>query len=265
MVTRLKKQTNIQSTEEIKESVEEITHDEIKLEELARRHDWRELLREIVEKKDMDPWDIDIAKLVGEYIQTIQELQEMDFQVPANAVLASSILLRKKSSSWIIKGEDEEKEFKYWEEIPTTPDQIPPAREEILEPKPKRRKTQRKVSVDELIDAVEDVIDKEKKKARKKVKEKKEVGQDIVPKQLLEIARRNTKDFEEKTKELEDKIIQKIDEENLTTFTDLIDGKEDSRKVVDTFIPLLHLADKGKVSIWQEEVFGEIFIHFPQN
>ncbi|MFW5902387.1 MAG: segregation/condensation protein A [archaeon] len=261
----MKKQTITQSMEEAKEVKRKIAPEKMKLEEIAQRHDWREILKKIVEKEDMDPWNINISKLVDEYIQTIRELQEMDFQVPANAVLASSILLKKKSTSWVIKGEEDEEEFKYWEEIPTTPDQIPPAREEIPEPKPKKRKTKRKVSVEELIDAVEDVIDKEKKKARKKAKETKQPGQNLVPKQLLEIAKRDTKEFEEKTKELEEKIRQRVDKENLTVFTELIEKKEDSGEVVETFIPLLHLADKGKVSIWQEEVFGEIFIYLQQD
>ncbi len=254
-------------------NLEEISPEEINLEEIAKRHDWREILKEIVEKEDMDPWDIKLSRLVEEYIQTIRKMQKMDFKVPANAMLASSILLRKKSSSWIIKEEDEpEKDFKYWEEIPTTPDQIPPPREEIPEPKPKKRKTKRKVSLDELIDAVEDVIDKEKQKARKKAKEEskeKQKGQDLVPDQLLEMAKKTTKNFEEKTEELENKIEQKIDDENLTTFTELIEENENQekgeREIVNTFIPLLHLANQGRISVWQEEIFGEIFIHYPED
>jgi len=244
---------------------EKMSLEEMNLEEIAQRHDWREILRGIVEKEDMDPWDIKLSRLIQEYIQTIKQLQKMDFKIPANALLASSILLRKKSSSWKLKEDEEEGEFIYWEEIPTTPDQIPPAREEIPEPKPQKRKTRRKVSVEELIDAVEDVIDKEKQKAREKVKEEKTPAQEIVPDHLLEIAKRNTRDFEEKTEELEQKIQEQIDEENLTTFTGLIEEDQDQteREIVKILIPLLHLANQGRISIWQEEVFGEIFVHYP--
>jgi len=264
----LKKQAKTESIKTTSKEIdpEEMSPEEINLEEIARRHDWREILKGVVEKEDMDPWDIKLSKLVQEYIQTVKKLQKMDFKVPANALLASSILLRKKSSSWKLKEDEEEGEFIYWEEIPTTPDQIPPAREEIPEPKPQKRKTQRKVSVDELIDAVEDVIDQEKQKAREKVKEEKTPAQDIVPDHLLEIAKRNTQDFEEKTEELEQKIKQEIDEENLTTFTELIekDQEQTEREIVKILIPLLHLANQGKISIWQEEIFGEIFIHYPE-
>lgn len=255
---------SMEITPEEPEDLTELEADEINLEQIAKRHDWREILRDIVKKEDMDPWDIKVSKIVKEYIGTVQKLDKMDYRVPANALLASSILLREKSNSWTIKEGEEEEEESIWDNIPTTPDQIPPPREEIPEPKPKKRNTKRKVSVDELIGAVDQVIQKEKKKAREKAKSKEpmETQQNLVPDQLIELAKENTDNFDEKIKETEEIIEQKIDGENLTSFDKIVKPGEDSLGMIKTLISLLHLASKGKVSIWQEEVFGEIFIHY---
>lgn len=246
------------------ENPEDLELQDINLEELAQRHDWRDLLRGIVKQEDMDPWDVHISELVKDYIQTIKEMKKMDFRIPANALLASSILLREKSGSWVIKEEEEEEQEDIWSIMPSTPDQIPPPREEIPEPKPKKRETKRKVGVDELIEAVDEVIQKEKQKAKEKVKEgkNKTPEQNIVPDQLLELAKEKEDDFEEKIEETEEIVVAKIDEENLTTFTDILEDQEGSSELINTFISLLHLANKRKVSIWQEEVFEEIFIHY---
>lgn len=241
----------------------ELSADEIDLEEIAQRPDWRELLREIVRKEDMDPWNIKVSRLVDEYIQTVNKIKKMDFRVPANVVLASSILLREKSGSWVLEEEEESSEVDIWEAVPPTPDQIPPPREEIPKPRPKKRETREKVGLDELIDAVDQVITKEKEEAKEKAKETEETmeAQDIVPDQLIELAKEE-EDFEEEIDRAEGRVKSSIDEENLTSFTEIVEDPEETKELVNSLIALLHLANQGTVSIWQEKVFGEIFIHY---
>lgn len=241
----------------------ELEASEINLKELAQRHDWREILRDIVRKEDMDPWNVKVSKLVEEYISTVRKMEKMDYRVPANAMLASSILLREKSNSWVLRQGDEEEES-VWDNIPMTPDQIPPPREKIPEPKPKKRETKRKVSLDELIGAVDQVIEKEKEKAREKAKSKepKEVEQDLIPDHFIEMAKEEGEDFEKKIQETEEKVKNNLDEENLTSFKKVISSNQKPINLIETLVSLLHLAGKGKISIWQEEVFGEIFIHY---
>lgn len=253
-------ETALQSTQ-VNKDIKEVKED-LNLREIAQRHDWREVLRDIVKKEDMDPWDIDVSKLVDEFIQTIREANRLEYRVPANAILASSILLRKKSDSWVLREEDES-EIDIWGDMPMTPDQIPLPREKIPEPTPKKRVTKRKVSLDELIEAVDDVITKEKKKARKKAKENKSPVQNILPKQMLEMAKKDGEDFEERIEEVKGKIQEKIDGENLTRFTEIVE--ENTRdEIINTILPVLHLANKGTISIWQEEIFGDILIHYIQ-
>lgn len=251
-------ETAIQSVQ-MKKDTEDLKKD-LNLHEIAQRHDWREVLKDIVKKEDMDPWDIDVSKLVEEFIQTIREATKMEYRIPANAILASSILLRKKSDSWILREGDEQQDS-IWDDIPITPDQIPLPREKIPEPTPKKRVTKRKVSLDELIEAVDDVITQEKNKARRKAKENRTPVQNIIPKRMLEMAKADGEDFEERIKEVREKIHSVMDNENLTRFTEIVE--ENTRaEIINTILPVLHLANKGDISIWQEEIFGDIFIHY---
>ncbi len=232
----------------------------IDLHEISQRHDWREVLKDIVKKEKMDPWDIDVSKLVKEFIEIIRQANKMEYRIPANAILASSILLRKKSDSWILREEDESQDT--WDDILITPDQIPLPREKIPEPSPKKRRTKRKVSLDELIEAVDDVIEKEKTKAIKETKKKETPIQNIVPKYMLELANTNGEDFEDRIEEIRKRIERSIDNENLTRFTEIIEEKTKD-EIINTMLPVLHLANKGSISIWQEEIFGDIFILYP--
>ncbi len=68
--------------------------------DMVEKPTWKTLLTEIVQKEKMDPWDIDIAELTHAYVQRISEMRRPDFRVPANAVLATAILLRFKSDNW---------------------------------------------------------------------------------------------------------------------------------------------------------------------
>ena len=59
--------------------------------------EWKSILLDLVSSEKMDPWNIDIVELSEKYLQKINSMELMDLRVPANAILASSILLRAKS------------------------------------------------------------------------------------------------------------------------------------------------------------------------
>ncbi len=67
--------------------------------EFVKNATWRELLAELVKSKQLDPWDIDIAEIVDNYIDIIKQMKILDLKIPANIVLAASILLHMKSDA----------------------------------------------------------------------------------------------------------------------------------------------------------------------
>jgi Uncharacterized conserved protein len=59
------------------------------------------------------------------------------------------------------------------------------------------------------------------------------------------------------------KIKQNTDSYGLVTFSQLLEEKT-KKQIIYTFIPLLFLAQNGKINLMQEEIFGEIFIRLVQ-
>ena len=70
--------------------------------------EWEEVL--VLLTKDMDPWNIDIAALADKYLKKIQSLKGHDLRIPANAILASAILLKFKARAIKISSIEDEEE-----------------------------------------------------------------------------------------------------------------------------------------------------------
>lgn len=218
--------------------------------ELAQQPEWKQILVDVVKKEDIDPWDVNISVLTDKFMNKLNEMKKFDFRIPANAILASSILLRLKSDSWTV--------------TPVIQDIFEPMYIpiELIHPpvfpnlQPVFRETQRKVTLDELINAIEDVMHKEKVKTnnpRGKIRTE-------IPQALIDLVEADEQDFEKRLDLVYEKIKAKKDKENLLTMSSLID-KKDANEFVNHFVPVLHLANKRILNVWQEEVFGEIFIH----
>ncbi len=214
---------------------------------IAEKPEWKEILIDVVKNQNLDPWDIDLSLISQKYLERVKELKTLNLRVSANVVLASSILLRYKSDSWVLTQEEAAIPIMIPDEIYSEP--VVPQLESVL------RTTTRKVSLEELIAAVEDIMEKEKKKAEKQ----RRVLERIIPDSLIEMAQ-SSEDFEKKLKESLEEIKKNMDEENLVLFSDLIEEKT-SDDVINHLIPVLHLANDGKIAVWQEKAFGEIFIH----
>ena len=213
---------------------------------MAERPEWKEILVDVVKKQNLNPWDIDIALVSQKYLERVKELKKLNLRVSANIILAASILLRYKSDSWILK-EEEPLPVMIPDEIYSEP--IFPQLESVL------RTTTRKVSLEELIAAVEDIMVKEKKKAEHQSR----VLERIIPDSLLEMAV-GSENFDIKLKEALEEVKRNVDQENLVLFSDLLEEKN-AAEVIDHLVPLLFLANDGKIALWQETAFSEIFIN----
>ena len=214
---------------------------------IAEKPEWKEILVDVVKNQNLDPWDIDLSLISQKYLERVKELKKLNLRVSANVVLAASILLRYKSDSWVLTQQEAIVPIMIPDEIYSEP--IVPQLESML------RTTTRKVSLEELIAAMEDIMSKEKKKAERQNR----LLERIVPDSLLEMAA-NGEDFEKKLKDSLEEIKKNIDEENLVLFSDLLENRT-SADIINCLIPVLHLANDGKIAVWQEKAFGEIFIH----
>ena len=58
---------------------------------------WQEIIYDLINTEQLDPWDIDIIVLSDKYLKKMQEFEEADFFVSSKVLLAASLLLRIKS------------------------------------------------------------------------------------------------------------------------------------------------------------------------
>jgi len=56
-----------------------------------------QILLGLVQEHKLDPWDVDIEKLAGVYLQRVREMREFDLRVSGRTLLSASMLLRMKS------------------------------------------------------------------------------------------------------------------------------------------------------------------------
>ncbi len=222
------------------------------LESIVQIPTWREVLVDMVYQNEIDPWNVDVAQVANKYLQTIRGMQMEDLRVPANLILASSILLRFKSD--MVSLEEAPVQSQLDEFIDVDESQPISALELNWRIAPKGRMT-----LDDLVEAVEEVMSNAKQHDER-VSKREQVY--IEPAKNIHITMSQFK-IEDEVEKLYKKIGQLVDSQNLVTFSNIVD-KKDRTKVIFTFLPLLFLANEGRVVLSQEPFFGEIFIRFVQ-
>ncbi len=208
---------------------------------------WKELLIELVDKKRLDPWDLNIEQMVEGYIEAIRRMKVLDLRVPANVILAASILLRMKSESFNIFLLQENIE----QDGPDGPLPVLVRPEVDVSGLTARARLQphRKITLQELIGALDAAI---------KAEEKRKV---YVSEMQIPLSISVSEDIDKRIADLYAKIRADADRLGMTTLDSMrpvFNGPESF--VQDLFIPLLFLAHKGSISLIQEEFFNDIVI-----
>lgn len=206
---------------------------------------WKTILLDVVNQEKFDIWNIDIALLAEKYLTRISQLQENNLRIPANAILASAILLKMKSKTICFPSLEAE------QENILTPEQI--AEMEAMLPDLTSSVKIRKgaLSLDELVESIEDVL---KLTASKEERFRNRV--EFKPEFNLHISEEN---WDEKISNVFELVKEKVDSQNLVLFSQLT-NMHDVIEMINTFIPLLFLSGKNKIYLFQEQFFGEIFV-----
>jgi segregation and condensation protein A len=214
------------------------------LERLVSKPAWKEVLLELVVREGLDPWDIDVGVIAEKYLERVKKMKALDLHIPANLILAASILLRFKSDSIRLEEEVQEAEAETFIGEDQQPVEIPVLTLRTRIP-PKR-----KVTLEELVGALEDVFSDQK---RREDARNRPVEQPKLVVQLPEF------DIERQMDEVFARVKAKADSEGLAVFSALLENDSREEKIY-TLLPLLFLSQSGKVSIFQEKIFGEIFV-----
>jgi len=201
-----------------------------------------QILLELVQTHKLDPWDIDIEKLTDIFVQRIREMQKLDLRVSGRTLLSAAILLRMKSSYIAGDGHEQEDE----EELEDGIDLGLPE----LGPLMMVQRTPRKITLDDLLSTLQEALMEpppQKPGPRKKlesiVRELSEYHINI-DKMLVDFHRR---------------IAKLTRNGGAIGLTELLTEK--SRiELARTLLLALFLSAEGKITLRQDEPFGEIFI-----
>jgi segregation and condensation protein A len=219
---------------------------------------WRDILYSVL--KGMDPWNVDLVGLATGYSQKVDEMREMNFRIPANVVLVCSVLLRMKADILTPK-KDEYADFSaslhfiFDSDYPISALLSSGEAEPYpISIKPARALT-RRVTADELITAIQDALAEKTKHIEKAALRASQRLQDSdAPTELVLEPEVNILEFIEKTYA---RILEILCGREVALFSDIAKTKDE---VLHTFLSLLHLSNSQRVTLSQEQLFGEIYI-----
>jgi segregation and condensation protein A len=202
---------------------------------------WSFLLDSLKASK-LSPWDIDIAYLVSSFLQKMYELGVIDFRVSGRALLSASIILRLKTQQLLA--------------LNTSPELTEEEKELVLPPlEMPLRLTSRKVTLDELLVALERVL--LQGESRSNMKRPENQGLFIAP--LVFELEPDMVNVEKSINETLQRILNLTLAKPIVKFSQLLHERT-PKEVVKILLSCLHIANRGRIVLWQEEEFGEILI-----
>ncbi|HLC68675.1 MAG TPA: segregation/condensation protein A [Candidatus Bilamarchaeaceae archaeon] len=209
------------------------------LERLVEKPTWKEILYGLIETRQLDPWNVDIVALADGFVKKVKELEKLELFIPANMILAASILLRHKSEA-VVWEEPAPPPVAYTEDL-LLPEELPSLTlASRLQPK-------RQITVNELVEEIEKTIQYEVIKPPQR-----RGGIDsFVQLPIGEI------DIEKKMNQTYDRLKEMQDEHGWAVFSQLVEKRED---VIPVLLSLLYLRQKEKVDLQQEVFFEEILV-----
>jgi len=216
---------------------------------------WQTLIYELAREGKIDPWDIDISVLSQEYLATVKKLKEMNFRLSGKVILAAAVLLKMKAErigleQLLMLTNPEKFETEEADDLDMEPGEkhFTKAKLDTKIPLPRKRK----VTIFELVEALKKAVEVDERR--------RERWESLRPPPTPHIEIRKI-DIFGKIETVFNKLRDIFAEFKRTVikFEEVIPSKE-KRDVVWTLIPLLHLANQGRLELRQEEAFGEILI-----
>lgn len=224
----------------------------------SREIGWQEIIYDLINTEQLDPWDIDLIVLTERYFKKIEEMEEGDFFISSKVLLAASFLLRIKSEILLnkyIKSIDEilfgKKEllkkspFERIDLDEDIPDLIPRS------PFPRFKK----VTLKELIDSLNRAVTTENRRINKEI-----INKNALRESSISLPKRNFS-IKDKINEITERLMGHFKSQEThkrISFTELAGQEREKR--IEHFSPLLHIENQKKIWLEQPGHFEEIQI-----
>lgn len=219
--------------------------------------DWQEIIYDLINTEQLDPWDININILTEKYLEKIQKYENTDFFVSSKVLLAAALLLRIKSEILLNKYVKSIDEILFGKkEQPRTQIERIDLEEDIPELIPRSPMPRfRKVTLKELLEALNKAIITENRRIKKTIINRNALRETgiVLPKRKFNIKNKIQEIYNNLSIHLKDN-----KEKNKISFTELIGETKEERILA--FLPLLELENQKKIWLEQENHFDEIHI-----
>jgi segregation and condensation protein A len=236
----------VQETKTIQKVNQEQIHDIL----FNREIGWQEIIYDLINTEQLDPWDVDIVVLTERFLEKIQVLEEADFFVSSKVLYAAALLLRIKSEILLndhIKSIDDilfgkkEEPKKYDFESIELDEEIPNIVPKTPMPRFKR------VTLKELMESLNKAITTENRRIKKEIVKSNALRETSIslPKKTISIKDRIKEVYEKLRKYFQDN-----EGENKVSFKSFIGDNRDEQII--SFYPLLQLDNQKKVWLEQE-------------
>ncbi|MFH1889845.1 MAG: segregation/condensation protein A [Nanoarchaeota archaeon] len=219
---------------------------------------WQEIIYDLINTEQLDPWNINILLLSDKYLEKVRAFEEADFFVSGKVLLAAALLLRIKSEILL------NKYIKSIDEILFGKKETVPARvlerieldELIPELIPKSPLPRfKKVTLQELMLALDKAIVTENRRIKKEIVNKNALRETAfsLPQRKFSIGNKIKEIYSNLTKHFkEDEKRKRI------SFEKFVEGTKEDRLVL--FSPLLHLDHQKKIWLEQENHLEDFYI-----
>ena len=221
-----------------------------------------DLLCHLIEKNKMDIYDINLNEITDQYIQYLNQMEEMNLEIASEFIVMASTLLYLKSKNLLPKKEEEEEELTEEELI-----------RRIIEYK--KFKEISKTLKQNYIETGNRYYKEQENIKLPKQKLEKEYDNKIIPKKYKELIERNSVKLNQNVKNIEKiaivenytvaskvkEMLKVLIKQKRFIFNKLFSLKQHNKQeVVTAFSGLLEMSRRKKVETTQEELFGDITV-----
>ncbi|MFW9979424.1 MAG: hypothetical protein ACFFEJ_15175 [Candidatus Thorarchaeota archaeon] len=194
------------------------------------------LLTDVLQLDKVEPWNIDVGKLVAAFLREMKRIGDIDFRVSGNALYSASVIFMKKTRDLVELG------ILPPEEVSDDDDfEIPMIH-------PPFRLTNRRVTLQELLIAMDRVLTKGVRSRASPTRQKVRSRADPLTFKM-EVERA---DVEENIEEVLDDLRSLMKVGEIAKFMDILMNRT-RREIVRVFFALLHLYARRFIDIWEDE------------
>ena len=230
-----------------------------------------EILVQLAEKGDIDPWDVDIIDVTDKYLKALNSTPRENLLNAGRAIFFASVLLRLKSeillniSNETLLSSKQTENFFPEDELLFHDDgvhlDLTKLESFLVRSSLGKQQRKRKISLNDLIYALQQAEEEEEKRTQR-TRLRSERAFTIAPTgvtdDILEIA--HEEDIEEITEKVELIIEEHLTNEKPVTLSFLSGIINDKLKA---FLALLFLANSKKIVLEQNTVYDEVYIYKP--